>query len=297
MRNPFIIIAASMALVISGCSTVQKWVGDSDCDCEVVEKCPAPTTDEIARAIVTHQIDYAYERASSEGEIAAHTLDKEDDQDGARRTEELALEPIDPTLDDAALNFDDDDHRASFEESSGLQVPEDGELFRGTFESPDRSAVAVHRPGESIDLYADGQSVASLSIEEFDGESIPDDAFSFPTGAIDLVREGTVQLKLIHAESDEDGAVTYHLAIYKIIGDKIGTIFRKPIATKTQDGTVDPFGDLRFLHGVDHRIIEWTPLDDNGEPDGEAIRYEWNRWEGVYRIPEPPPTAPPDHQS
>lgn len=300
MSCSFRAVLIASLLPLWACSTIQDRVCTPDADCEQVRSdCTSPDH-EIARAVVDHQVDWAHYRAETEGEQAARQIRRQQDQEGqdaVRSPEELAYEPIDPSLPEAALAVADEEKRQAFEETHGVDLSDEPRLYRSHFESSSRSTIAVHRPGDAIELYGEGELQASLPLNDYDDVPIPDEIAQFSMGAIDLVRGDTTQLKLVHAERHDDGEITYHVAVYKLIGDKIGTIFRKPIASQHNGDDLRRLADLRFLHGVDHRIIEWIPLEENGEPSGDPQRYRWNRWEGVYRIPMPPPTAPADHQS
>ena len=301
---PVVAICLVASLVISGCAQTQQWLEPRVCDCaEAVDSCDA-TPDDITRALVQQQVDHAYYRAQVDGEHAAEALaeaaEEEEREEAVRSPEELAMEPVDPLGEDARVVLDDEEARIAFEERHDIEAPEVGSVYRAAFESRDRSSVAIHRPGDALDLYSDGEKVASLSLESYDDELAPKELNSFRSGASDLVRDGTAQLQLIHRQTDDDGDVTFYLAIYKLIGEHIGTVLREPIATASageEDDTMEYLADIRFLHGIDHRIIEWIPLDNEGQPTGEPQRKEWNQWEGVYRVPEPPPTAPDQPQS
>ncbi len=296
-------------LTTIGCAPTQAWLQGSVCKCETESACDASST-EVAHAVALHQIDVAHYRAEFDGDRAGAQVLREkeeaeksengeaDEREAAYRSmEELALEPIDPTLPQSRISLDGEADRESFANTFGIAPPEEGQIFQAAFKRHDRSVLAIHRPGQALDLYRGGSALASLDLSNYDDLPVPDDLISLPTGAIELVRNGSVQIKLIHARQNEDGEISYSLAIYKLIGNEIGTIFHHPIAYIDQSGELTRQGDLRYLHGMDHRTIEWIPLDEEGKPEGEPLRFEWNRWEGVYRVPGPPPTAPRQPQS
>lgn len=295
---PFLLIG------FTGCAPTQQWLQPRVCECESADADDSNSS-QIAHAIAFHQVDQAHYRAETDGDEAALAIkeaqaaeeEEEDEEVWYRSADDLAYEPIDPTISDTVIALASDEDREQFEDRYNIDAPEPGEAFRGRFRAQDRSTIAVHRPGEALEIYSDGELIASQNLEQFDRVIADDDITRFPTGALDLIRGSDVQLKLVHAEAHEDGSVTYHLGIYQLIGEYIGTAFRQPIARADKDGTVRRLADLRFLHGYDSRIIEWIPLDENGDPVDEPLQYKWNHWEGVYRLPGPPPTAPDDPQS
>lgn len=292
-------------VVLAGCSTTQEVLEPRVCDyeaerAEVRDDCERQTL-EIVGAIASHEIDRAFDHAVSDGEETARELQRmaqrEDDEadDLYRDPEELAEEPINPVVADSPVEFESEEAREDFEEAHDLELTDDVEVFRGRFKPGEPRTTAVHRPGQSLRLYDPrGQSVSSVDLSSYEQRLPPADEISdFPTGAVELVQDGSDQLKLLHAESDDQGRITYHLSVYKFIGSRIGTIFSQPIAVReAADEPVHTLARVRYLHGLDHRIIEWTPIDEEGEQTEEPTHYEWNRWEGVYRVPKPPPTAP-----
>ena len=298
-----IAIAVSTLLMLSACAPAQQWLQPRVCECEAAQEGCEPSSEQIASAVVDHQLDYALYRAQTDGEQAGRELEQlaeetekaeqeEQERAGVRSPEDLAQEPIDPGLPDGQITLDGDDDRQAFEETYHIAPPESGAVYRGPFASGHDDAIAVHRPGETIEIYADGQLLTSLEIDQFDPLRPPPDLLSTEPGPVNLLQSDTAQLQLMHARSNEDGSMTYYVGIYKLIGNKIGTLWKKPIATARDGESIEPLGDLRFLYGLDARILEWMPLDGNADPKGDPIYFEWNEWEGVFRIPEPPPTAP-----
>ena len=304
MRHLLLILLLG-CLSVTGCASTQTWLQSSVCDCEVDKKSCNIDESDIAYAVALHQVDVAHYRAEFDGEQAGvhaqqarEEEEKEADEEASYRSmEELALEPINPTLPQSEITLETEEAQQNFANTFGVAPPSIGQAFQDAFRRHDRSVLAIHRPGEALELYRDGARLASRDLSDYAAVTPPEDLISLPTGAVELVRNGSVQLKLVHAREQEDGGITYYVAIYKLIGNKIGTIFHHPIASSSPDGELTRQADLRYLHGKDHRIIEWITLDEEGMPDGEPQRFEWNRWEGVYRIPGPPPTAPRQPQS
>ncbi len=291
MKYPICLLALiSLTISLSGCSTLQGWFA-ADCECEPAEPCHISEED-IAWAMVKYEVESAYLRASAQGAQLGVVEEDDDGDESVRTADQLAYDRIDPTIPDAQVSFDDDEARQAFEERYGVDVPEGAQVFRHRFHPDDPSAIAVHLPGHYLRIYEDGSPSATLQLDHFD-DSVPDgDELPVKATAIRLVRDRPTQLQLLHADTDEEGVTTYYLGIYKMIGPKIGTIFLKPVAHFDDEGSRSPLAEVGYLYGFDARIIEWLPVDDEGDSDAEPRHYKWNQWEGVYRVPKPPPTAP-----
>ena len=293
----FAVLVVACFLVFVGCAPTQQWLEPRVCDCPdaAADECGDSST-EIASAVVDHQIDHAHYRADVDVEQAARDLERmaeQEDETPYRDPEELAEEPINPVISDTEISFDDDEDRDFFEETYNVELTDSARVFRANFTAAGRTTVAIFRPGRSLEIADESGSVASLELDAFDDRPVPrDEVTDYALGPVELVQDGTHQIKLIHARADEDGGLSYYIGLYKFIGSRIGTIFERPLAVETDDGEVRRLADIQFLHGVDNRRIRWIGLSDDGDPVDEFEDYHWNRWEGVYRLPEPPPTAP-----
>ncbi len=289
------LLLSLIAAALAGCSTTQSWVsGDEDEAHRPTSKtCPdaqaqCPDTERVvALGVTDHIIEHAHRRAHD----AMDATSSDDSQPTPRRPGELsdviADEPIDPSAGHQVA--DDDDELEAFEDEDGpLQA------FAGYFDDPGSTVTAVVLAGERLEFRRDDQAIASLALDDFDPHLPDDDSLPISAGAVDLVNGDQHQLMLLHRQSDEDGAETYILTIHKIIAGRVGTIFSEPIAKRQANGELTQTLDIRFLHGTDDRVIELIELDPQGQPVGEPKRLEWNQWEGLYRMPSSPPTAPDD---
>ena len=302
MRTTQIVVISLIVFTQLGCASLKQWAEPHVCDCEpeVMEArsdCQQEMLTEAATAVLAYQLDQAHYRAATNvDELAAeiqHADEQEDDDSPYRDPEDFAEEPVNPVVVDSPIELDDEDQREQFQEDYDLELDEHDRVFRGNFLSQDSSSIAVYRPGDAVNFYDDDRLFASLDIEEhYEDVTAPEDLTDFAPGAVELVQDGTHQLKLIHAEIDEDDRHVYHLNLYKVIGSEIAKIFSQPVGIEDPEGEVRPIAELQFLHGVEDRRIKWTPLTEEGEPEGDPKQYRWNRWEGVYRVPQPLPTAP-----
>ena len=248
----------------------------------------------MARGITDHTLDRAHRLAAS----AVETTDASDDEKDARPrrphelTEHIADEPIDPAA--GRRLAADDPLVEEYLDEEDLDTGDSGRFYEGHFDDEASTIIAHYFPGDHLRFHHGDQLLASAPLDDFD-DHLPDgDILYIETGPVDLVAGDGHQLMLVQRRTDDDGIQTYYLTIYKLIAERIGTIFSKPIAHRDDQQALVRTLDIRVLHGTDHRVIEAIPLDDDGQPAGDPQRYEWNPWEGVYRLPHAPPTAPDD---
>lgn len=215
---------------------------------------------------------------------------------------------VDPTAETEIYRLDDSEDRSKVVERWGLNPPssEGAVAISGTFLQNIRqydkyddledeqldNQIAVVVPGEKVAIYAGERQITTM---KFPGSGeLPDELATVrPVRAVD--DETTQLLTFWQEESSEDEQeVGYRVGILKPIGPYVGTIFERTVATRpSPKADLRRAGYLEFLRGSEHRLIQWTPADDAGEPSVEdANVLEWNEWEGVYRVPKPPPTAP-----
>jgi hypothetical protein len=136
-----------------------------------------------------------------------------------------------------------------------------------------------------------------------------------------LVDDGTLQI-LCHwrstapaansSTSTDDGSDTseqktqtsasasrLHVGLYKVVGQYVGQPFEGIIARRGPDQTkFQRVGDYEFISRDDRPAIRWSRTDTAGSDDTPGASSSdtsvliWNAWEGVFRPPKPPPTAP-----
>jgi len=298
ISRPATVLGSVLAMFLSACAPAQQWLEPRVCDCsQEIEETHAeaePTPAELAVPPASVHVEYAHTRAAEDGEQQARELAAQAESDDAPYLdpEDLAEHPVNPVVDDGKIDLESEDERQQFEERHDIEVGETDEVFHIDIGGGDSSALAVHRPGEALEVYAGDRRIDTLDLDQFDDQLVTEELTDYPAGPVELLTDGTEQLKLFHTRTDDDGSTTYVVSFYKIIGSRIGTIFREPIAVREDDQALVQHADIGFLHGIDERVIQWIELDDEQQPDGAPDLYEWNHWEGVYRIPEPPPTAP-----
>ncbi|MFB6262582.1 MAG: hypothetical protein ABEL76_02985 [Bradymonadaceae bacterium] len=183
--------------------------------------------------------------------------------------------------------------RREIERTYGVEVEpsDDIEVYAGTFTDPGASnELAVVDPGQQIRVYRHGEEVVSTDLPG--GKQLPT-ALHVST-PVRLVRDGTTQLLCYWSERAEEGRIRLKVGVFKVIGHRFGRIFERTVGIRANPGArVERRGYFDFLRGDDHRYIRWTPANSEGRPkNDESTVLEWNHWEGVFRPPSPPPTAP-----
>jgi len=283
--------------------------------------CEAPGVSPQVRAqiIAEHELD----QAITEAELDAHeywamqqTDDLPDETDELEDNEEVAsaqtrrlrrepveaqepardpLEPVDPFVESARVSLESDADREVFGSAHGVTPLETAAVFTGPFMRYQDGAAAVYTPGEGLNFYVNGQLHAQLDLshtvaDEVDWASITEHT----PGALRVVRDGTLQVLIPYAvDRPEDGARDYYVGIYKVIGNFVGKIFERRVAYRPEaDADVQVLGAITFMRGESHRAIGWAPLGEGGDASATPEVLRWNNWEGVFRVPGPPPTAP-----
>lgn len=232
--------------------------------------------------------------------------------------------PIDPTLDRRVYDLNDESERKAFRKVSKLDPSElDGKLaIPGTylkpetfdeFEDPEfrgfdhlseeqkNDQVAVVIPGERVEVYAGTEKFASI---DFDTQvDVPSELATVEP--VRVVGDETTQLLFYWPEQSDDGeTVHYKAGLLKVIGPFVGKLFEETVARQPvpedqdgedqkADGELKRTKQVEILRGKSEPLIRVTPIDSGGDPAVDRAQIlEWNPWEGVFRVPKPPPTAP-----
>ena len=222
--------------------------------------------------------------------------------------------PLDPTLETDVYDLTDADARETIADQFGIEPPDTKGAIAipGTFLDPDefeeyrdpefkgfddiseeqqQNQVAIVIPGERITVYAGEEEVA---VREFEADAdLPSTLTS--VRPVRLIDDGTIQLLAYWPESNEDSdRVRYQAGVLKVIGPFVGTLFERTVAEReTADAGLRRTGYVDFLTNQQDPRVRWIPADGEGQPDlNRAQIMEWNRWEGLFRVPETPPAAP-----
>lgn len=199
------------------------------------------------------------------------------------------------SVDSARFSLSDAAGQQKLREDYDLEPPSaaNAVALTGTFRKADdvpSEQVAVIVPGRRLTVYGGGDTLASLELS--DSGELPEDFTAVE--AVRVVRDGTLQILCYWSEKTEDKDTAYKVGIFKVIGSHAGPIFERTVATRSAESdALTRRGFFEVLKGDKNRFIRWTPADEKGKPvDSESKVLHWNKWEGVFREPKPPPTAP-----
>jgi hypothetical protein len=120
-------------------------------------------------------------------------------------------------------------------------------------------------------LFADGELVIYRDNEPHARLQLGNPSVAEPLIAVSLVDE-RAELVVRHQLDGRD-----LFTVCRVIGKAIGRVFELELAQNT----------VEFVHLGEERAIRVRSAEAPAEV------YRWNQWEGMFRIPEPAPTAPP----
>ncbi|MBA2663809.1 MAG: hypothetical protein H0U74_16090 [Bradymonadaceae bacterium] len=301
--------------VSTGCSTIRSTLKPWVCDCTVQHAESSTGDDESDEHDHDEDIDTSEDAAHAQNsrndEEGMEAMGEEESEEGtgqpnfrtvARASEadqaaalKIAHAPASVVESIASVDTTSADERRAFEQKFGISIPSNPEtrVLVGNFLRNEENA-AVIIPGNSIKIYTGGRLAAQRSLTNQDARHRLDGIeASELVQPVRLVRNGTLQILVHYAQVEASGAIVYKVAIYKVIGSDIGSIFDETLARReAADQPLKRQGAYEFLQGKNHRFIRWTALDADGQPLSQPAVLRWNRWEGVYRVPVAPPTAP-----
>lgn len=299
-----------ISLALSGCQTMRGVLKPYVCDCSAEtasQSCPTDREEQSLTAVALSQqkteraVSHAREEALPDSDDETPSLRKLERAE--KKKKEPKVDPMkvaEPEVEDARVELDADDESERLQDSFGIELPDDGDgfAFTGNFTPNAGEELAVVHAGRDLAFYGSDGRIAHLPLDiEWDASTFEElelEAARTTPQAVRLVRDGTLQILLHWREEDDDGHVAYKVGAFKVIGAFVGRIFEETLATReAPDGELRRRGTYEFLHGESHHYVRWIPADDTGELlIDQAEVLQWNRWEGVYRVPKPPPTAP-----
>lgn len=327
-----ILIILFIALATTGCTTIKRTLQPWVCECAAPSDTmlagsqAAGDGDDTDEGSALDEGDDSYaigtdgvegDEGDESGSLVASTGQSSDEMDAlgdeeeaapgqanvrrvARQSDPEALAndpahmPFDAVEGIARVDLDSAEARRAFEARHNVKIPDQPGVvaMSGSFiRNEDNAAIVI--PGQSIRIYSGGRLAAQRNLSNQAASVALDELSERPIEPVRLVHNGSLQVLVHYAEVDPAGSIDYRVAIYKVIGNDIGTIFERTLARRASaEAPLQRLGALEFLQGRNHRFIRWTPLDEQGQPVGEPEILRWNRWEGVYRLPVPPPTAP-----
>lgn len=277
MRTKKLALIALACVQLSGCSTVKGWLRPWVCDCSQHATHAAKPPTEVADA---------HEETHGEGS-GDHDDDPHDPSPDVTEPE---------VADEAAHAAVSLDWREAVDVSQALEreriskaylirggVDADQPVLEGRFGPRNQAEAVVLVPGKTIEIYSESARVAQGKL---DLTPAPAEFGPFLRGA-ELVRDGRLEIVVIGIRRDAVGSQEVVFSVWKVIGLAVARVFERPIAT-FDGNSWRRVADVRVLAGAKNRFIEVVP-STAGQPKEV---YRWNRWEGLYRIPTPAPTAP-----
>lgn len=281
-RAASLVVVSLFALSASGCGAIKNSLKPWVCDCDAELAC--------ADGSVPRVVEIAPEEGPEVDEEATQP-DPGDDIDETQEEKESTLVASSFQVPEARHTIDDE-KRANLRRDYSLRAElDDTELvFTGKFSSsPSADALVVSASGQLTMAFGGG---GKTTLEDFTGLSEESyvSQLTEPVVAARLVDDGRLELiaqELVEPESEDDTPYV-RLSIYKVFGREMARVFEIPIAERLQDGEWKKLREIRFLNGVRARWIEVIDLGENPTPE----IYRWNRWEGMFRVPAPVPTAP-----
>ncbi|MFW5968359.1 MAG: hypothetical protein ACOCV2_12615 [Persicimonas sp.] len=303
-------------LFLSGCQTVRTMLEPHVCDCKadqkVARECPEREKESDPAVSIAHTqrvTGAAHDRAelasknelSDSGEPSYRQLERGDADEKSstdEREERDPLEPVDPTATSPRVGEEDLDEVAS---EYNVTPDDDAVAFEGDFaEAVSGDELVIVDKNRHISVYSPQRKVAELELQgkpDDDGfEELGLEKKHLEPRAVRLLGNRSAQIMMFWREKGDDGEFAYKVGAFKPIGEFVAVIFEKTLATRGEDDDeLRRRGTFEVLRGDDDRFVRWIPADDEGELlTDEAEILEWNEWEGVYRVPETPPTAPDD---
>ena len=255
--------------LLTGCGAIKNMLRPMVCDCEKEVACEEP-------------------RANSQSPIVQVNRNTEEapepDERDVTSSEAAALEAIDPSLPDATLDV------ASQKKSLKSKLTfEPLFAFKGDF-SGKRGPDYVGADDDMV-MFSNGKWRSQLPIDTLMRVDELKDPLYKPFAA-QLVKDDALELVLFTVDSSDPAQRVYLMQVYKAIGERIGIVFEYAFARKTANG-ITPLAKIDFVEGAHHRRIRVTPVSPDGLLDLANIKvFAWNKWEGMFRVPRKPPTAP-----
>lgn len=143
-------------------------------------------------------------------------------------------------------------------------------------------------PGVELEVRSKTTSIAKRPIG-----SVPD--FLPPEStewtAVRMVDRDRLEIAAVEARTGERGEHAVFV-VYKVIGKAVAEVFVQEIARRADQGWVTT-ASVEYVRSGERRGLHVRPVDSSGTRDNSPGKtYWWNPWEGLFRVPEPPPTAP-----
>lgn len=271
--------------IISGCGAVKGALKPWVCDCEPKELVCADGSEALAASEQPFLEDARTRDRSPDRDQDDEVEPPPEDQNAPRTVVDPYAEAL---VNPASPGW------PQLKQTVGLpnELPASSKILRGNFDRRGVIEGALLVPAKTITILGEsGRKLEESIVEDFSLPTIAE-KWSRPVGAGELVADEMHEIMVFGLDkSGEIEVVTF--SVYKVFGDRIGRVFTTEVG-RVGPGGISKTADVEFIGGRRNIGIRRTPLDASGAPDPQrAQTYEWNRWEGMFRIPTPPPTARP----
>lgn len=161
-------------------------------------------------------------------------------------------------------------------------------VLEGDFDHEEGNELFVFSPGKAFDVYSTKRRIAQTKSDlDPTHAQIKALGIEVPVVASELVRDGLLEV-VIYGVRTEGEVEVLEVQVMKVIDEFVAIVFRERLAEKSGE-TWEVLKSVEFTRGQRHRFVL---VRDAGDDSGAPEVYRWNQWEGMYRVPYIPGTAP-----
>jgi len=275
MRYKWLVLT-SVIVLLSGCSTVKGWLRPWVCECE-------------AAGQESQDHDHEHEHDDPDDTDEEPLSETDEDSGESEGTEVMTQDSLNTHLIELqGVLVQTQEESTSMRKDFVIRGDLIGKyILEGNFERSEGNELVVITPGSSVDIYS-GKGRVARSTFDLDPSHPQVKAMGIqqPVAASELVRDGYMEVVVYGVRKNEDTEVL-EVRVLKVIGEFAATVFSAPLAVQ-ESGTWRSVGSFNITRGLRHRFLIYTRSQD---PENQEV-YRWNHWEGMYRVPYTPPTAP-----
>ncbi|MFU8807403.1 MAG: hypothetical protein ACNA8W_26575, partial [Bradymonadaceae bacterium] len=222
-----ILLVTLLSVALAGCTTIRSWV------CECTQANLIADNDEASDE--GEWDDPSAEEDGEDPQVRAVRRDAAGNESAEAEGEdnETSYQPVDARIQAALIDTSSAERRRAASEARGVNLPADDGLvvLAGTFVRGEEST-AVVVPGRSLQFYLNGGIAAQRRLDHHTPGIDLAEITAEIVQPVQLVRNGTSQVLVHYARRHESGAIDYRVAVYKVIGGEVGTIFEQTLARR-----------------------------------------------------------------
>jgi len=228
--------------------------------------------------------------------------------DLSKDSQRAALERLAPRL---SLSCDEDCRGKAFVGAFSKRAAKKDSEDSQSEQASNRGSVPVEVAvvqDTTLSIYRRGRLLDSVELGA-GTHSVPDELQRIET--IRLIDDGTLQILChwrrnensedressdVESERETNREAEIYASVHKLVDSYIGTPFQRVIARRPPESKqFERVGEYEFTRREEKAAIRWKSLEGNrdasDDKENETVLI-WNHWEGVFRPPGPPPTAP-----